>query len=104
MLWYAFVEKMRWRIAKDEPTRHEFGPVIRLEADALGEPGQRTFCLLAAGKEGSAALWLEKEELQALGVAIDQLLARSPTARSGSRTESRQRSTSPRRASPQSRW
>ncbi|HEX2986878.1 MAG TPA: DUF3090 family protein [Chloroflexota bacterium] len=57
-------------------TRHEFGPVMRLEADALGEPGQRTFCLLAAAREGSAALWLEKEELQALGVAIDQLLAR----------------------------
>jgi len=57
-------------------TRHEFGPVIRLEADALGGAGQRTFCLLAAGREGSAALWLEKEELQALGVAVDQLLAR----------------------------
>jgi len=53
-----------------------FGHVARLEADAVGQPGQRTFRILAAGSEGVASLWLEKEELQALGIAIDQLLAR----------------------------
>ncbi len=59
---------------KDSP--YNFGPTLRLEADAVGPPGQRTFRLLAANQEGAACLWLEKEELQALGVAIDQLLAR----------------------------
>ncbi len=57
-----------------DPT--DFGPVMRLEADADGPPGQRTFRLLVASREGTASLWLEKEEMRALGVAIDQLLAR----------------------------
>lgn len=57
-------------------TPRDLGPVTRLEADAVGQPGRRTFRLIVAGKEGTASLWLEKEELQALGVAIDQLLAR----------------------------
>lgn len=55
---------------------NDFGPVLRLEADAEGPPGKRTFRLLVAGKRGTASLWLEKEELRALGIAIDQLLAR----------------------------
>ncbi len=54
----------------------DFGPVLRLDADAEGPPGKRTFRLLVASREGTASLWLEKEELRALGVAIDQLLAR----------------------------
>ncbi len=54
----------------------DFGPVLRLDADAEGPPGGRTFRLLVASREGTASLWLEKEELRALGVAIDQLLAR----------------------------
>ncbi len=59
---------------RDSP--YHFGPTLRLEADAVGPAGQRTFRLLAANQEGAACLWLEKEELQALGIAIDQLLAR----------------------------
>lgn len=57
-------------------TPHNFGPVRRLDADAVGQPGKRTFRLLVTSNEGTACLWLEKEELQALGVAIDQLMAR----------------------------
>jgi len=57
-------------------TPHDFGAAAWLEADAVGEPGHRTFRLLVASGEGTASLWLEKEELQALGVAIDQLMAR----------------------------
>lgn len=58
-----------------EPT-HNFGLVERMQADAVGAPGQRTFRLWVVSDDGTAMLWLEKEELQALGVAIDQLLAR----------------------------
>ena len=57
-------------------TSYNFGPVARLEPDAVGEPGHRTFRLLVSGEEGTASLWLEKEELQALGMAIDQLMAK----------------------------
>lgn len=53
----------------------DLGAVARLAADAVGEPGQRRFRLLALGADGaSAVLWLEKDELQALAAAIEQLM------------------------------
>lgn len=56
--------------------QHVFGPVRRLQAHSIGEPGQRRFSLLIESDEGgSARLWLEKEQLQALGLAVEQLLA-----------------------------
>ncbi len=56
--------------------RHTFGPAARLQAQAIGNPGERTFRLLVEADDGrSAAIWLEKEQLQALGLAIEQLLA-----------------------------
>jgi uncharacterized repeat protein (TIGR03847 family) len=56
--------------------QHAFGPATRLQAQAIGEPGQRTFRLLVESSDGrAAALWLEKEQLQALGLAVEQLLA-----------------------------
>jgi uncharacterized repeat protein (TIGR03847 family) len=47
-----------------------------LQAQALGDPGHRTFRLLIESDDGrAAALWVEKEQLQALGLAVEQLLA-----------------------------
>jgi len=65
--------------------RHNFGLATRLEADSVGPPGQRRFRLLALSPQGSAWLWLEKEQLQALGMAIDQLLGELPALWSLSR-------------------
>lgn len=56
----------------------DLGPLQRLEAQALGAPGQRTFRLVAANRHGTAWLWLEKEELQVLGMTIEQLLGGLP--------------------------
>ena len=56
----------------------DLGPVRRLDAAALGPPGRRTFRLAATSRVGSAWLWLEKEELQVLGMTIEQLLGRLP--------------------------
>ena len=56
----------------------DFGPLQRLDAQALGAPGQRTFRLVAANRHGTAWLWLEKEELQVLGMTIEQLLGGLP--------------------------
>ena len=61
-----------------EPQR-EFKAVSRLNVEAIGVPGQRTFRILAEGGGSSAALWLEKEQLFQLALAIRQLiLASSP--------------------------
>ena len=56
--------------------QYAFGPATRLQAEAIGEPGHRTFRLLVESDDGrAAALWVEKEQLQALGLAVEQLLA-----------------------------
>jgi uncharacterized repeat protein (TIGR03847 family) len=49
-----------------------------LEADAVGKPGQRAFRVLAQGERGSACLWVEREQLQALAMLIEQLLSGWP--------------------------
>ena len=56
----------------------EFTNVESIRAEALGEPGQRTFRILVDGEVGSAMMWLEKEQLFQLAVAINQLLASLP--------------------------
>lgn len=54
----------------------DFGPVRGIDAQAFGQPGQRTFRLRILGSENeSASLWLEKEQLQALSLALKQMLA-----------------------------
>ncbi|HEY8744023.1 MAG TPA: DUF3090 family protein [Chloroflexota bacterium] len=54
--------------------QHEFGLATRLEADALGEPGNRTFRLLVRSGSSSALIWIEKAELVALAVTLEQVL------------------------------
>jgi len=59
-----------------DDVRYDFKTINRLDAEAIGRPGQRTFRLIAGNDRGeTAVLWIEKEQLQALGEAIDRLLA-----------------------------
>jgi uncharacterized repeat protein (TIGR03847 family) len=54
----------------------DLGVARGVDLRAFGEPGQRTFQLRVVGAgEESASLWLEKEHLQALALAFQQLLA-----------------------------
>ena len=55
--------------------KNEIPIVTSLVAEALGEPGQRTFRVLVDGGGSSAIIWLEKEQLFQLALAIHQLLA-----------------------------
>lgn len=53
----------------------EFGPVQHLSADAVGQPGQRRFRLRAISQGGAYAfVWMEKEQLSAIGEAIETTL------------------------------
>ena len=55
---------------------YEFGRVASLKADAVGEPGSRRFRLLARSRAGHlATLWMEKENLFSLGVAVKRIIA-----------------------------
>lgn len=55
--------------------RREFDDVVRVDAEAIGEPGQRRFRLVVSTESQAAILWMEKQQLQALGVAFEQILA-----------------------------
>jgi uncharacterized repeat protein (TIGR03847 family) len=59
--------------------RHgDFGPVKRLAADAVGRPGQRAFRVLIQSEQGTACLWVERGQLEALAMLIEQLLTGLP--------------------------
>jgi len=54
----------------------DFGLVRGIDAQTFGQPGQRTFRLRIVGEAGeTASLWLEKEQVQALSLALKQMLA-----------------------------
>jgi uncharacterized repeat protein (TIGR03847 family) len=55
--------------------RYEFDEVVRAEADAVGVPGQRRFRMIFGNTLEVVVLWLEKQQLQALGMAFEQMIA-----------------------------
>jgi uncharacterized repeat protein (TIGR03847 family) len=52
----------------------DLGPVLRIDAESQGPPGRRTFSLSMANAREQVVLRLEKEQLSALGTAIEQIL------------------------------
>lgn len=58
--------------------RLDLGLVESVRAESFGEPGQRTFRVLARVREGTISLWLEKQQLAMLGAALEDLLQRTP--------------------------
>jgi uncharacterized repeat protein (TIGR03847 family) len=46
----------------------------RIRIEALGEPGQRRFRMLVAVNGETHIIWMEKQQLQALGLMIEQML------------------------------
>lgn len=54
---------------------HDFGHAELVDAEAIGQPGERRFRIFARSPRGTASLWLEKEQLAELARAIDQLLS-----------------------------
>jgi uncharacterized repeat protein (TIGR03847 family) len=54
----------------------EISPVIRITADAIGEPGQRAFYLQARGEDQLVTIHVEKEQVQLLAASILEILAR----------------------------
>jgi uncharacterized repeat protein (TIGR03847 family) len=62
----------------------DFGLADFADAEAIGEPGQRTFRVRARAGTHHAALWMEKEQLAALGRAISRLLAERSKERASS--------------------
>lgn len=53
----------------------DLGPVEVLGAEAIGQPGQRRFRLFVQTMRGAAIIWIEKEQLNSLSLALDRFLA-----------------------------
>ncbi len=54
----------------------DLGRAKAIEAESFGEPGQRTFRLQLIGERAdSGSLWMEKEQFQALTLALGQVLS-----------------------------
>lgn len=51
---------------------------LRVKVEVLGEPGNRRFRLLASVHGETYIAWMEKQQLQALGLAIEQILQQIP--------------------------
>lgn len=58
-----------------EDERIDLGLVELIRAEAVGEPGQRTFKISSVSDRGECVLWLEKEQLFQIGLAIKQIVA-----------------------------
>ena len=53
----------------------DLGLVEIVGAEAIGKAGQRRFRLFALVKDNSVAIWMEKEQLNNLSLALDRILA-----------------------------
>ena len=53
----------------------ELGPVERITADAVGEPGERTFYLQARSRGHLVTVTVEKQQVQLLAASILEILA-----------------------------
>lgn len=53
----------------------DLGLVRVLGADAVGQPGQRRFRIFAQNAQASVVMWIEKQDLNSLSLALDRFLA-----------------------------
>ncbi|HJO82611.1 MAG: DUF3090 family protein [SAR202 cluster bacterium] len=61
--------------------KNEFTNVSSLRSESIGEPGNRTFRVVVNSESSSASIWLEKEQLFQLALAIQQIVANLPEDR-----------------------
>jgi uncharacterized repeat protein (TIGR03847 family) len=61
----------------------DFGQAELLEPEAIGEPGKRMFRVRVLSGGDAASLWMEKEQLTALAMAMRQLFEQNEEAAGG---------------------
>jgi uncharacterized repeat protein (TIGR03847 family) len=59
-----------------EGPEHDYGRAYDIDAEAIGQPGQRRFRLLIRSEHGSAAIWMEKQQIDAIGLWFQEALER----------------------------
>ena len=46
-----------------------------INADSIGNPGKRTFKIIAKSKSNNLTIWMEKESLFQIGISLAQFIA-----------------------------
>lgn len=54
--------------------QYDLGVTEGLDAEAIGQPGQRRFRVLVSGPGGAATIWVEKEQLHGLATSLERLV------------------------------
>ena len=57
-----------------ERAEHDFGQAQSIDAESVGEPGQRRFRLLVQAGTHSASIWMEKQQLAGIGTWFEEVL------------------------------
>jgi uncharacterized repeat protein (TIGR03847 family) len=57
-----------------ERAEHDFGQALSVDAEAIGEPGQRRFRLLVQAPTQSASIWMEKQQLAGIGAWFEETI------------------------------
>jgi uncharacterized repeat protein (TIGR03847 family) len=55
---------------------HDYGRALSVDAEAVGQPGQRRFRLLVRSSNQAASVWMEKEQLAGIGTWLEEVLER----------------------------
>jgi uncharacterized repeat protein (TIGR03847 family) len=59
-----------------ETPEHDFGRVVSVDAEAIGQPGQRRFRLMVRSTNQTAAIWMEKQQLASIGTWLAETCQR----------------------------
>jgi uncharacterized repeat protein (TIGR03847 family) len=59
-----------------ERARHDFGDAVSVDAESIGQPGQRRFRLMVRSSGQTAAIWMEKQQLQGIGDWFEEVIER----------------------------
>ena len=61
---------------ESRPVGYSLGALSSIDAETFGEPGRRTFRLVLKAGAANISVWLEKEQLYQLGVALQEAVRR----------------------------
>ncbi len=57
-----------------EQAQYDFGHALSINAEAVGQPGQRDFRLLVKSASQTASIWMEKQQLGGIATWLDETL------------------------------
>ena len=67
-----------------ERATYDFGNAVSVDAEAIGQPGQRRFRLLVRSTTQTASIWMEKQQLEGIGAWLEEVIDKLDEEQPGS--------------------